>query len=335
MHRIGVLSASSTLRWHQLHLLRHLRDVPVPKKVSLSYNVAPGRGLRLGHYVIEPSHYQHDLTDTRQSHTVELRDGHERSPCASFSECGFEVVSRPTRCGDLSNDADILRTYYSEARDLVRHVTGASHVLVFDHVFRVEPADGGHGSPPVRRVHADYTPDSAMRRLEQVLESGVFSLTRKRRLSLADVKRLASLPYVMLSAWRSPDARRAPLAVLEPSSVDTQDMLHYDVDHLDMTRDQENFALQFRDEHRWLYFPRMGPDDVLLLRAYDSRLLAAPGVFHTAFSDPDCPADAPPRMSLEVRAVAFFDDAASEPEMLQPKMRLKSGRVVGLLPPHE
>ena len=30
-------------------------------------------------------------------------------------------------------------------------------------------------------------------------------------------------------------------------------------------------------------------------------------VFHTAFDDPATPCDAPPRKSIEVRAIAFYD----------------------------
>ena len=30
-------------------------------------------------------------------------------------------------------------------------------------------------------------------------------------------------------------------------------------------------------------------------------------VFHTAFDDPATPGDAPPRKSIEVRAIAFYD----------------------------
>ena len=58
--------------------------------------------------------------------------------------------------------------------------------------------------------------------------------------------------------------------------------------------------------HRWYYVPRMRADEVLFLKCYDSktdgRARFAP---HTAFADPTTPADAPPRESIEVRALVF------------------------------
>jgi hypothetical protein len=58
--------------------------------------------------------------------------------------------------------------------------------------------------------------------------------------------------------------------------------------------------------HRWYYVPRMEPDEVLLLKCYDSqtdgRARFAP---HTAFADPTTPPDAPLRESIELRALVF------------------------------
>ena len=40
---------------------------------------------------------------------------------------------------------------------------------------------------------------------------------------------------------------------------------------------------------------------------YDKKVDGPRFVFHTAFTDPASPPDAPPRRSIEVRAIAFFD----------------------------
>jgi hypothetical protein len=59
--------------------------------------------------------------------------------------------------------------------------------------------------------------------------------------------------------------------------------------------------------HRWFYFPRMRRDEALVFKVYDSlqdgRARFTP---HTSFDDPDSPPDAPPRQSIEARALAFF-----------------------------
>ena len=58
--------------------------------------------------------------------------------------------------------------------------------------------------------------------------------------------------------------------------------------------------------HLWYSVPGMEAEEVLLLKCYDSktdgRARFAP---HTAFADPTPPADAPPRESIELRALVF------------------------------
>ena len=43
------------------------------------------------------------------------------------------------------------------------------------------------------------------------------------------------------------------------------------------------------------------------VQVYDKKVDGPRFVFHTAFTDPASPPDAPPRRSIEVRAIAFFD----------------------------
>jgi hypothetical protein len=68
----------------------------------------------------------------------------------------------------------------------------------------------------------------------------------------------------------------------------------------------ETYAIIHRPSHRWYYFSNMRADEALLLKCYDSktdgRARFAP---HTAFTDPQTPADAPPRESIELRSLVF------------------------------
>jgi hypothetical protein len=65
--------------------------------------------------------------------------------------------------------------------------------------------------------------------------------------------------------------------------------------------------MRYSPKHRWLYFPRMAPDQALLLKTYDSETDGrARFMGHSAFEDPTTPSDAPPRESIEVRVMAFF-----------------------------
>ena len=53
----------------------------------------------------------------------------------------------------------------------------------------------------------------------------------------------------------------------------------------------------------------MTADEVVLIRCFDSaRYGAARFSAHGAFDDPSTPSDAPPRESIETRALVFFAD---------------------------
>ena len=48
-------------------------------------------------------------------------------------------------------------------------------------------------------------------------------------------------------------------------------------------------------------------DECLMFKVFDNKEDGPRFVFHTACEDPDTPEDAPPRKSIEIRAIAFFD----------------------------
>src|SRR5262249_49365375 len=95
-----------------------------------------------------------------------------------------------------------------------------------------------------------------------------------------------------------------PLAVCDASSVKPEQLIPSDLVY--KQRVGETYSVTFDPRHRWFYVPELGTDEALLLKRYDSqtdgRARFAP---HTAFSDPTTPAGAPPRESIEIRALVF------------------------------
>jgi hypothetical protein len=63
---------------------------------------------------------------------------------------------------------------------------------------------------------------------------------------------------------------------------------------------------RYNPDHRWFYFPGMHAGEALVFKAFDSDRDRLQGCPHSAFDDPACPADAPPRASVEIRAYAYF-----------------------------
>jgi hypothetical protein len=50
----------------------------------------------------------------------------------------------------------------------------------------------------------------------------------------------------------------------------------------------------------------MEPDEILAFKLFDSDRSRVQWTGHTAFDDPNAPADAPPRESIEIRTISFI-----------------------------
>jgi hypothetical protein len=69
----------------------------------------------------------------------------------------------------------------------------------------------------------------------------------------------------------------------------------------------EAFLVRHNPGHRWIYFSDMRPDEALVFRTFESSD-GAPGIPHVAFKDPNCPANAIGRVSVEAHVYAIFDE---------------------------
>ena len=95
---------------------------------------------------------------------------------------------------------------------------------------------------------------------------------------------------------------RSPLALADASSVRREDLIA--TDQVFPDRVGEIYHLAYDPTQRWYYAPRMTPDEVLLIKGWDSledgRARFTP---HGAFELPDTPEHASPRESIEVRTL--------------------------------
>ena len=96
-----------------------------------------------------------------------------------------------------------------------------------------------------------------------------------------------------------------PLAICDASSVAPDDLVRADLIYPD--RVGEIYNAVYSPDHRWFYVSEMQTDEVLLFKGYDSDTDGlARFTLHTAFDLKSTPADAPPRESIEVRALAYL-----------------------------
>lgn len=344
LRRINIPSSRcKALTWREReHLLRVRSCASFCQSAQLNYQKEPSDGLRLGRYLVAPTHYQYDCVDTQVPTAVQMHNGRDLQNAATFDSAGFTLHRWPTSCDNFLDDLEVVRKYYDEMQKLVMDVSGASLVLIFDHKVRSSsPSSDNSVRSPVQRVHCDFSEDSAVQWLELLLENGVFSHARKRMLNKAEGKRLLGLDFAFINVWRSIDSnapiQNSPLAVCDASSVSESDQLFYEIHYPIYDGEMhENLGLRFNDRHRWYYYPQMVKDECLIFKQYDKRSEVSRFVFHTAFDDQLAAVAAPARKSIEVRAVAFFTGAAGEQQdVLQPKLHFRKGRIVRRRSPHE
>ena len=208
---------------------------------------------------------------------------------------GFALVHHKTAASDPYDEKIIKSVYYPECEELMKQATGAKKVVAFDHIVR-NAAKAGKGSVvkmPAGRVHNDYTAWSAPQRVRDLMGEEATELL-KHRFAINNVWRPIAGPLL-----------RSPLTLCDSQTLEYDNLLASDLRYPD--RIGETYAVTFNPNQRWYYFPKMQPDEAIIISCYDSgRQHAARFSAHGAFDDPETPADAPPRESIEVRTLVFF-----------------------------
>jgi hypothetical protein len=247
-------------------------------------------------YTYDPPPGTPRTTGANRPYTVPIRDARPVATEMTLDQNGFGLVRHRSAVRDFYNDDEIKQVYYPEAENLLKKVTGASRVFIFDHTTRrhVPGAEDRRDGirQPVSRVHVDHTEKSGPQRVRDLLPDEAPELLRGR--------------VQVINLWRPirGPLQDAPLAVCDAHSVEPDDLVPSDLVY--HHRVGETYSVTHRPSHQWFYFRNMRADEVLLLKCYDSktdgRARFAP---HTAFTDPTTPPDAPPRESIELRALVF------------------------------
>jgi hypothetical protein len=236
-----------------------------------------------------------------EQHTVAIHDLRPFAGALSLDREGFELLRHETAVPDLYDDDQVETVYYREIEDLLRAVTGASRVVVFDATRRSDAGAGARNRDglrgPASRVHVDYTKKSGPQRVKDLLGEDEAA-----RLAASGAR------IVQINVWRPirGPVERSPLALADASSIRPEDLIA--TDQVFPDRIGEIYLLAHDPQQRWYYAPHMTPDEVLLIKGYDSltdgRARFTP---HGAFELPDTPAAAPPRESIEVRTLVVIE----------------------------
>ena len=155
-------------------------------------------------------------TGTQELRPMTVRDGRPLTGEFSLDRHGFVFVEHNTRVGDFFDEHQLKSVYYPEVEQLIRKVSGASRVVLFDHTLR--SGDGAEREErlirePVLSAHNDYTEWSGPQRVRDLLPDEAESLLKGR--------------FAIIQVWRAINQPilANPLAVADAKSVAIEDFL--------------------------------------------------------------------------------------------------------------
>ena len=231
-----------------------------------------------------------------RDYPVRIRNARSLMHAPTLDEQGFALRRHRTRVVDFYDETEVRSVYYAEVRELVKEAIGASSVVVFDHTVRGNSESSRSGTrihEPVSRVHNDYTAESALKRVRDVVPA-------------EDAERLLRHRIVEVNVWRPirGPLQTMPLGMLDARSLGPGDLVACDLIYRD--RVGEIYYVAHRPQHKWYYFPDMRREEALLLKCFDTDASVTQFGAHAAFRHPRTPSNGPPRESIEARTFAFF-----------------------------
>lgn len=249
-------------------------------------------------YAYEPPNGEPKTTIVPEPHALPIYNTRSILDNLSLDKEGFALARQKSGVKDFYDDEDVKNVYYPEAERLLKEVTGASRVFVFDHTVRKRVEGGADTTKlrqPVGRVHVDHTAKSGPQRVRDLIPEDADELLKGR--------------VQIINLWRPirGPLQDSPLALCDAQTVRFEELVPTDLVY--QHRIGETYSVKYSPEHRWFYVPEMDVDEVLLLKCFDSktdgRARFAP---HSAFVDPTTPKDALPRESIELRTLVFHPE---------------------------
>ncbi|MEM7077736.1 MAG: CmcJ/NvfI family oxidoreductase [Pseudomonadota bacterium] len=222
---------------------------------------------------------------------------------------GFELRHAPSAIDDFYAHEEVMRKYYAECKALAAELTNAHTTFTFDHIIRETDAqlsaggiDGAQyrsgpeaGGGYINGVHMDYTDNT----------------TWERYLALHGRTVPSAQHVYALNFWRplSTSVDDHPLAVCDARTVRAQDLQEVNVygygahNYSWHNIGIETFSVAASPRHRWYYYPGMTPNDVLIIKSFDSAGVVGRACPHASFRHPNPVGIA--RRSIELRVLCF------------------------------
>ena len=239
------------------------------------------------------------------------------------SECmdrlGLSLAHLESKCSNFYDSAEVERVFYPEIEKLLlEFFPGATDALVYNHdVFdkdyagdRTEDQDAknpGVNGRYVNLVHNDLNDNSGRVRCRELLTRNLRNFGRTQNYTEEEADAKMSRRFMSLNLAKPMETvEQYPFVLCAwPSFANQPYITNYRI-YDDRVGETTRFT--HRPDHEWYWFPRQKPNEVSMLKCYDSVTDGSVSrwSFHTACIDPTAPADARCRKNVVVRSFVFF-----------------------------
>jgi hypothetical protein len=230
--------------------------------------------------------------------TMEIED--RRGQATSLDTEGCVLLRAPSNVADFADPEQIALIHQTEIEALLKQATGCDHVTVVPRgILRFSERSGKTGSSdnshPARFAHVDVSAETGVQMREQSAPQGR-TIARSAQYNI----------------WRaiSGAPQDVPLALCDARTVAGPELIKadaiFDPPGGAPEFSFEGYVVAHHPGHRWLWFSDMEPDEVIVFKTSESDPGRAQCIPHVAFDDPGAPADAPPRVSIEMRANCYW-----------------------------
>ncbi|RYP04561.1 hypothetical protein DL764_004369 [Monosporascus ibericus] len=197
-----------------------------------------------------------------------------------------------------SDKSAVKALYYPHVEDLVKRISGARRIIIFDHTQRKRRLDlSKTQNDDGKEQPATMSAKGAIRRLRMNIDES------------EDAEELLKGRVQMINVWRplNGPVQDWPLATMDYRSVKPSDMYPCDLLKGEYEERGQTATFTYSDQHKWYYLDRQETNEVTIIKIWDSR---TDGVStfcaHAAFNHPDAPLDVEPRESVEVRCLVIY-----------------------------
>ncbi len=232
---------------------------------------------------------------------VELVNARALTEQPTLEREGFGLFKHSSAVCHSRDFAEIDRVYHQEVAAFLQGLFGADLVkpqrtgLL---IRRGERSKEPTWAKPARFAHLDYTSKSVVDFKGWMQDWESFDAGPYSRMAI-------------VQTWRatSPPPQDNTLALCDARSLGQADTLVFDAVLDDSGKPGmlfESRVCRANPGHRWLYWPDLKDDELVVFKAYDSDPSLPSDAPHTAVDNPLAGPDAEPRESLEARFFLFF-----------------------------